>query len=199
MNSETAKEIFPTYDHWRSFNKLADQRESLYYAWLGSATQLVRQHFLNNTPAEWELVSWGDTRVDTKWYLREFGPDSLCLVIAWEYELQLRLIDQVAFDSAAITRELESGNFSKLKQAFDRIDRYMLPDSKLMERRNYKFGIPTDTELSGWDLAWCAAFKTEDFVSQVVEKIERFVKDTEVTEQIRKLNRIGSRSPVTEA
>ncbi|WP_269522405.1 hypothetical protein [Coraliomargarita parva] len=191
MNPQQAEELFPTLEHWLSFNELFDQRVTIFESFFAPATQLIRQHFAEKLDASWTQIEWGSPHRDTQWYLSEFGPNSLCLVFGWCYELQLRLIDDVSFDSHAITAALETNEYAALKNAFERIDRHMQIDSKLMERGNYTFGIPNDRNLSWNELAWCARFKAQEFAEQAIRKIERFTKNTEVTEQIRKLNEIG--------
>ena len=191
MKTENAKELFPTIEHWLSFNELADQREAIHECFFEPATRLIREHFNEQPASGWSLVPWGLPSRDSKWYLDEFGPDSLFICYGWHYELQLRLDNQVRFDSGAITKALETSNFDQLKHAFQRIDRYMQADSKLMERGNFRFNIPHDGSLSWRELSWAAAFKTDKFVHQATEKIERIVRDETVTAQIRELNRIG--------
>jgi hypothetical protein len=191
MNTEDAKELFPTIDHWLSFNELADQRNAILEDFVRQATRKVREHF-NECPAPgWCMEPWGADYRDTKWYLEEYGPNSLFLCYGWEYELQLRLHDPQVMDTHAITKALESNDYMDLKHAFQRIDRYMQVDSKLMEKRNFRFGGPHDGSLSYRELAWYAGLHRDEFVSQAVAKIERFVRNENVTAQIRKLNRIG--------
>jgi hypothetical protein len=191
MNIKNAQELFPTIDHWLSFNELADQREAIHEVLFEKVTQIIRAHFNENPAPGWSVIPWVAPKQDSKWYLDEFGPDSLFLCYRWSYELQLRLDNPMQYDSGAITKALETGNFAELKNAFQRIDRYMQVDSKLMERGNFKFGLPSDGDLSWRELSWCAGFKTDEFAKQAIEKIERFVRNEVVTGQIRELNRIG--------
>jgi hypothetical protein len=196
MNSEEiekSKHLFPSLDHWLAFHELADKRPDMFESWFVPATERIRAHFKQYPAEGWQCIPHplGQVRRDTIWYLEEFGPNSLRLVYGWYYELQLRLDDFSAFDSNCITQALEGSEFESVKRAFGRIDRYMLIDSKLMERRNFEFGMPNDRNLSERELAWAAAFHTEAFVDQVIRKIERFTKDPEVTRQIRNLNVLG--------
>jgi len=191
MNTEEAKELFPTIDHWLSFNELADQRNAIYEDFFRQATRKIREHFNANPAPGWNMKPWGAEYRDTKWYLEEFGTNSLFLCYAWEYELQLRLHDLQVMDTDAITKALESNHYMELKAAFQRIDRYMQADSKLMERRNFRLGSPHDGSLSPRELVWYAGLKTDEFVRQAIEKIERFTRNETVTAQIRELNRIG--------
>lgn len=191
MKIETAKELFTTVEHWLSFNELADQRNAIYSGFYQQATERIRKRFKKYPARGWNFEPWGAENQDTKWYLEEFGPNTLFVCYAWEYELQLRLHDLQAMDTTAITNALESDDYRELKNAFQRIDRFMEPKSKLMERRNFEFGIPHDGNLSPRELAWAAGCKTEEFVDQAVAKIECFVRNETVTSQIRELNLIG--------
>ena len=60
-----------------------------------------------------------------------------------------------------------------------------------MERRNFTFGLPNDGQLTERELVWAAAKYEDEFVRQAVEKIERFTKNPEVTQQIRELTQMA--------
>jgi hypothetical protein len=183
-----ASKLFPSFEHWQSFLELSESREHIKEFWFVEATNKIRRHFMETLPPEWDCERWGATSRDTRWFLREFGSDSLSVCFAWCYQLHLILHNHQKFNAQSVARLLkESGDYRPIHLAFDRIDQPH-SGSELREMRNFKFGTAHDGNFSEWDLAWHAGNRTETFVDQAIAKIERFTKSPEVTELLRQLN-----------
>lgn len=187
-----ASEIFPSFDHWESFQKLSEIKEQIVQSWLADATEAIREHFHQNPSEDWAFEPFGATHRDTRWYLREFGPDSLGVEFSFNYTLSLGHCDYGKFHRETIVSLLDSASYNPIHQAFSRIDhRFNNPDwckhrgPQLIEIRNFCFGNPFDGSFSPRQLAWFSGNEKDKFVSQAIEKIKRFMK---VTELIRKVN-----------
>lgn len=187
----SAAGLFPTFEHWQSFLELSDSREAIWNSWFISATSRIRQHFEETLPAEWDCEAWGDTSRDTRWFLREFGSESLGVAYSYQYRLDLILHDKQRFNTDSISRLLRESNCRPIQLAFERIDYRSVWGSELIEKGNFKFGTAHDGSFLERDLAWHAAHNEDAFVEQAIAKIERFTKRAEVTEVLRRLNRVA--------
>lgn len=190
------KELFPTVDHWLTFNELANKKDAILDYWPAIATEEIRNYFNENMADEWLFRPTEEkSHRNTEWYLKEFGPDSLCLSFSYYYQLHLIVHDRGRFNVRAIFAAFDNKDYAHIKQAFQRIDGYKKDNSLLLEKGNYEFGLPNDRSLDTLELGWATAFHTDAFVEQAIAKIERFINNPQVTEQIRELNRIG-REPI---
>lgn len=115
--------------------------------WFIEATNRIRRRFeetLILTP-EWKCEQFSNTKVDTRWFLKEFGAASLGLSYCAQYTLVLKRFDNERFNRHTISRLLEESDYGAIRLAFDRIDRRWPDwDSELIEDRNFKFGTPND-------------------------------------------------------
>jgi len=184
----TASKLFPTFEHWQSFQELANSRDAIMESWFIDATSKIRRHFIETLPPEWDCEPWGNPNRDTRWFLRDFGPDSLTVCYSYYYRLDLKLHNSQNFSAPLITQSLKKGDYQPIYRAFDRIDIRFNWGSELIEQSNFKFNIATDGNLSPLDLAWHAFHRMDQFVDQAVAKIERFTNNPEVSDLIRRLN-----------
>jgi len=184
-----AAALFDDHEKWISFFELCDLRQRIYEYWVRKATQTIRDHFYKTRSDKWVCEPYGDTNRDTRWYLREFGMNSLGITIGWFYEIVLHLPDGDGYDTNAITEKLSRPEFMPISMAFDRIDYQQKDGKKLVECRNYIFDGQDDGGIMQYhDLAWYAGNQTGAFVTQVIGKVERLICDPKVTDLIIELN-----------
>lgn len=183
-----ASKLFPTIDHWQSFLELINNRDAIREFWYTEATTRIRRHFIETLDPAWGCEPFGATHRDTRWFLKEFGPDSLALSFSHWYRFDLKIWNQQNFTPKPVTDALKTSAFSPIVLAFGRIDVQSDWGSELIEIRNFRFESSGSRQLSEFDLAWFAAHQTASFVSQAIDKVEKFTNSSEVSETLRQLN-----------
>lgn len=186
-----AAKLFPTINHWRSFQELAKNMDAIKEEWFVAATDMIREHFKNALSPEWRFTPIDPPTRNTCWFLRDYGPGSLSIRFWACYRFELKADDKKRFDLATIRRLLTEKDYLPISQAFARIDPPNADDSLFMEMPNFKFGKEGDGHYSDLDLAWYAAHETDSFVEQAIAKIEKFTKNPQVTELLQKVNQIA--------
>ncbi|HTF28962.1 MAG TPA: hypothetical protein VK625_08965, partial [Flavitalea sp.] len=175
--------IFNSSEKWNAFVELANQKENIKWYYFQKLKQPLLNYFNANPVHGWVCEPWGNQLYDIRWYLKDFGKDSLALAIGWTFEFHLHLQDTMAFDTDKIN-ELLKTDHSMLFASFDRVDRQFEENTKAMESRNYEFGTPYDSNFDNSQidkLSWFAGNETEEFVQQIIRKVERFRKDENLT------------------
>ena len=182
--------LFDSPEKWNAFVELANQKEAMKWNYLQKLKQPLVHYFVSNPVEGWVCEPWGNQNYDLRWYLADFGKNSLGLAVGWTFEFHLRLEDPIGFDSQKID-ELLKADYSMLLSAFDRIDRQFETHTKAMEVRNYTFGSQYDFNFDNSSIdkmAWFAGNKTDDFVAQIIKKVERFRQDKALTRMLYDLN-----------
>jgi hypothetical protein len=86
---------------------------------------------------------------------------------------------------------LRERKYKPVISAFERLD-WLLEDPAsgymLIEQSNFSFGDPNDGRIDLDKLAWYANYKTDEFVTQIARKVDRFRKDEKITELLREIN-----------
>lgn len=186
-----ASKLFPTFDHWQSFLELLNQKDAIKDFWFIDATTRIRRHFMDSLNTEWGFEPFGSPQRDTRWFLREFGPDSLAISFAFYYRFDLKIWNAQRFAAKPVTDGLKTSDFGSVLLAFGQIDRQGEWGSELIQTNGFSFGEGGRRPNTDLELAWFAAHETEAFVAQAVEKIERFTSSQEATEALRKLNQMA--------
>ncbi|HMF71956.1 MAG TPA: hypothetical protein VK616_10800 [Flavitalea sp.] len=182
--------IFNSSEKWNAFVELANQKENIKWYYFQKLKQPLLNYFNANPVHGWVCEPWGNQLYDIRWYLKDFGKDSLALAIGWTFEFHLHLQDTMAFDTDKIN-ELLKTDHSILLSAFGRVDRQFEENTKAMESRNYEFGTPYDFNFDNSQidkLSWFAGNETEKFVQQIIKKVECFRKDENLTKLLYDLN-----------
>lgn len=185
-----AMALFDSPEKWNAFVELANQKETIKWHYFQKLKQPLLNYFNANPVEGWACEPWGNHLYDVRWYLPEYGKNSLGLAIGWTFEFHLRLEDPAGFDSEKMTQLLKT-DYSMLLSGFNRIDRQFEHHSKAIETRNYAFGSPYDFNFDNAQLdklSWYAGNKTDDFVRQIIEKVERFRQNKEFTRMLRELH-----------
>lgn len=189
---QKATELFPSIDHWKSFQELCAQNNNIREHWFIEPTRKIRQHFSATLSEAWGFQSWGASHRDTRWYLREFGPRSASLWFGFYYCFYLHVDDLDKFSVQQMANSLSMDSaYVPLLRAFGRIDKQLPEKSLLEETRNFHFGDSRDFNFTDVDLAWYAANHTTAFVDQAIAKIEKFTTSDEVTKLLHRLNQSG--------
>ncbi len=180
--------IFSDAEDWTSFLELADQRGNIGRQWLKQATVKLRQELQDRLTKEWCMLPFGDVEQDTKFFLDEFGEASVYLMFGWQYKLLLRLNAHEQYDSDKINEFLGTKQGNVLVDAFTSVDLQFQHDTKLAHGRNFSYGSVNDGDLSSEETAWFAGNRTDEFVKQCIEMIEKFTCSDEVTSALRELH-----------
>lgn len=189
-----ASKLFPTIDHWHSFLELAAQKDAIKDYWFTDATTRIRRHFMMTLNSDWGFEPFGSPNRDTRWFIKDYGPQSLALSYSNFYRFDLRIWDQQNFKPLPVTNALKTSKFGSILRAFGRIDRQGEWGSELIEMWNFSFDSYNSGQLSDYDLAWFAAHEIDIFVDQAIKKIEQFTNSSEVTEALRQLNQTAKDS-----
>jgi len=184
-------EMFDTAEKWIAFTDLAKQKDNFRNTYLNRAAQALFKYFTSNPVEGWTCEVWHNNVIDLRWYLTDFGKDSLALGVVWNYHFTLHLMNKLRFDTNKVDALLKT-EYSLIMSSFDRVDRQFEPEIKVMENRNYVFGDPCDSNFENEyidRLAWYAGNQTEKFVSQIINKVERFTKNEKLTKMLYEINK----------
>jgi len=185
-----AIEIFDSSEKWNAFVELANQKETIKSHYLQKLKQPLLNYFNANPVEGWVCEPWGDQLYDIRWYLKDFGKNSIALAIGWRFHFVLHIEDTTTFDTKKIDDLLRS-DYSIILSSFDRVDRQFEHQLKAVEVRNYSFNSPYDTNFDDSQLdklSWFAGNKTENFAEQIIKKVERFRQDKDLTKMLYDLN-----------
>jgi hypothetical protein len=182
--------LFESPEKWNSFLELTNQIPAIKYQYFQKVKQPLQKYFNENAVEGWICEPWGDPNFDMKWYLQDFGKESLALAIGWKFQFVLFLGNQNKFDTYKID-ELLKGKYSPIISAFDRVDRQFEPQFKIVESGNYIFDSPYDGHFDENTLSWYAGNQTEKFVKQIIDKVERFRKDERLTNMLYEINQLS--------
>jgi hypothetical protein len=188
---QKSQAIFDQLDKWNAFIELKNLSDQIIENWLAIGTEQLRKHFEENRPQRWRWKPFWFPDRDTRWYIEEFGGDSLAITFA-DYKLCLHLSDTKRFDHNWIGEQLRG---EKVKYAGLLLPFGMNPVFKagptewvVEEKYDFAFGRPSEGNINRWELAWYASHQTDNFVTQAAKKIERFVGDPEITRLVTELN-----------
>ena len=188
--------IFDSTEKWNAFVEIANQKENIKSFYFKKLKSELLQYFNDNPVNGWICEPWGDTNFDLRWYLKDFGKDSIALAVGWRFHFVLHVKNTSEFDTKKID-ELLKTDYSKILSSFDRVDRCFEHELKAVEVRNYIFNSPYDScfEDSQVDyLAWFAGNETESFKNQIIKKVEKFRKDEETGKLLYELNEKSRKS-----
>jgi hypothetical protein len=184
------EEMFCDNEQFTSFLELKTKWDLIKNSWWQSFKVFANKYFSENPVEGWEYASSGNC--DFRWYCEEFTEKSLCIRFCdWVEQYSLILwADSAHCDTVKISKLLEEAKYLPIISAFERIDK--IPEEnhnvKIIERGNYHFGHSMDGYFDMDSLAWYAHYKQEEFLSQILEKLNRFTKDNEVVSLLKEIN-----------
>lgn len=182
--------LFDTSEKWNVFIEMVNQKEAIKWLYFQRLKQPILKHFNENPVEGWICEPWGDPAFDLRWYLKDFGKNSLSLAVGWTFHFVLHVEDVNTYDTKKIDEFLKT-DYSKIIAAFDRVDRLFEHQLKVVEVRNYFFNSPYDGNFDNSQLdklAWFAGNETEKFAEQIIKKVERFRKDEILTKMLYEVN-----------
>jgi hypothetical protein len=187
------EELFNDKEQFISFLDLTAQWDSIKNSWWQNFKSPVNKCFsMDNVVEEWGFVSWGYW--DYRWFIKEFGEKSLCLWCReWAGNYSLLLwAEPNLYDTVRISKLLQEKKYLPIVSAFERIDEIPAPDNnvKIFEHGNYHFGDSMDGHFDMNRLAWYAHYEPEKFISQILNKIDRFRKEKEITDLLKEINTV---------
>ena len=189
MNQELlkqAKAMFDTPEKWNAFLELVWQKDEIRNQWFLKLKEEANKKFSTDEFVEgWVFNSWGVW--DLHWYQKEHGDKSIGLLIGWWGDMTLYCNGEF-YDTAKIHDLLRSERFAPLLSCFNRIDRFYEGGRLAIETRNFSFDSPHDTKFDVDRLGWYAGNKTEDFLNQLAEKVNRYRKNEEMNSLLSELN-----------
>ena len=180
-----AMALFDTPEKWNAFLDLVSEKESIKYYWHSTLKKALSKRFKEDPMEKWVFDKNGMT-----WYLKEFGKDSLAIWLE-DYTDYSLWVKPDYFDSDKVTELLKKKEYSSIPSLFTQpYVKYQEGNYKFREKMNYIFDIfdKQYINLNIEQLAWFAEHKTEDFVNQIAEKVDRFRKDKELTKLFQELN-----------
>jgi len=184
-----AMQLFDSADKWNSFLELSDSKYEIRNQWYQKLITHVTKWFLEEDKVNgWSFETLGAW--DYRWYLTEFGRDSFCICMN-QHQIGL-WVDYTFFNSQRITDLLKEETYSMIMTTL-RPDVVFSGDWKLIEYGNFNFDSPYDGHFDLDRLGWFAGNKTEEFVNQLSEKINKFRKDETITKLFAELNREAKR------
>ena len=114
--------IFDSPEKWNAFVEIANQKENIKSFYFKKLKSELLQYFNDNPVNGWICEPWGDTNFDLRWYLKDFGKDSIALAVGWRFHFVLHVKNTSEFDTKKID-ELLKTDYSKILSSFDRVDR----------------------------------------------------------------------------
>jgi len=186
-----AEIFFEKKEEWYSFVNLSDFKDRIAWNWFKNCKQELNKRFQIEELEEtnnWLYHSWGN--FEFKWYLKDFGQDSLCLYLQ-NYQFFLWANGNL-FNVEEITKLLQQKKYSSIVSAFERHDDIFLPHQweKVVERGNFVFGDEYDGNFDNLRLSWYANYKPNDLADQIVRKVNRFRNNDEITSLLIEINKL---------
>ena len=184
-----AMAMFDSPEKWNSFLELNSAKDEIRNQWYLKLKTAITKVFCEEKVINgWSFFTW--TSWDFRWFLTEFGRDSLCL---WMSGNRIGLwVNSNVNVSRKITDLLSTDKFSLLMSLL-RPDEVFSGDWKLVEFGNFNFDSPFNLHFDSDKLGWFAGNKTDEFVLQIVEKIDRIRKDETLTNLLIELNKLAKK------
>ncbi|WP_177765173.1 hypothetical protein [Flavobacterium sp. I3-2] len=189
MNREFLNEainLFDTPEKWSSFIELSNKKEEIRNFYLRNTEAALNRRFRELDVVESWDVSFSNNQY--KWFLKEFGINSICVYFNPVDAIFRLLGDNNVFDLNRTNSELKTEYFSPILSFIERIDGVNDGWELITEKGNFNFDSPYDGNFTGDKLAWYAGNRTEEFVKQIAEKVNRIRRNPELSQLLRELN-----------
>lgn len=185
--TKQAQELFDTPEKWEAFLELKNQSDKIYYSMFGKLKPLMHKKFIEeDVVAGWEAKQFHTC--DMRWYLKEFGEQSISLYWGWHKQIRLWVFPDKN-DVTKIHELMKTSEYAKLFSGFERVDGSISHEYIAYEEGNFHFDSDFDGYYTDWQLAWYAGNRSSEFVEQIAAKVNRFRKDEALTELLYKLNK----------
>jgi hypothetical protein len=184
---QTLTSLFKTAEEWNAFLELRKQFGSIHNEWYKKLQTSLAAYFAEDDVRGWGFEYWNT--YDMSWFLSDFGNRSIKLLLGWGGEFNLH-VDPSKHNVKKINVLMKNEEYKPLLNAF-RVDIFPNNDYEriIIEQRNYtfndSFGMIQDSEM----LAWYAGNKTDEYVAQIAEKVNRIRKNEELSNLLYSLNK----------
>jgi hypothetical protein len=191
MNDSLFKEtvkIFEDVNKWTNFTELYNVKERVQNSWISKLDNALKTRFVSeDINPKWSYKNINNGR-DCRWFLSEFGENSLCFT--WEIlqSGQFSLWNSGSHNAQKIFELLKDEKFKPLVIGFQRIDKSVGTGYQFVENGNFYFNDFDDGNLTNDKLVWYAGNRTQDFLEQLSAKINRFRNDELLTGLLIELN-----------
>lgn len=189
MNQELlkkAKAMFDSPEKWNAFLELVWQKDEIRNQWFIKLKEETAKKFATDEFVEgWVFNTWGVW--DMHWYQKDHGDKSISLLLGWWGEMTLNC-NSDHYDTIKIQELLRTEKFAPLLTCFSRIDRHFEGGRIAIEMRNFSFGSAYDTKFNTDKMGWYAGNRTEDFVKQIADKVNKYRKDEKMNSLLHELN-----------
>jgi len=183
--------IFDSFDKWNAFIELSNARESIKVKYFEKLKQeLINKFNRNDFRKDWAFKII--THNLYRWYLKDYGPDSICIV--WRQDDTVLWSNIISVDVQMAINLLNTPDFNSIFNCFDNTDTFSntFPHHYCEEKHRYEFNDSTSysgiTEQNFDKLSWFAGNKTDEMINQISMKINRF-RTPEITALLMELNR----------
>jgi hypothetical protein len=190
------EELFTDHEQWESFLELCGQKNNLCNAWWQGFISKMNKCFIVDRAVEnWNFTALGGWNF--KWFLKDYGPESLCLWSReWYSQYSLGLwVNPSVFDNLKISNMLQDSRYLPLISVFDSHDAIGSPENphKVVELWKYEFDTQNSGPYGFDQVSWFAHYKADPLLEETVKKIDRFRKNTEITGLLGEINKLAKR------
>lgn len=176
--------IFDTPEKWNSYLELKNAFTQIRAQWINKLRNNISGIFNNNKPDGWEFKQ-SESDLQFQWYLKDFGPNSLSILMSYARIGLWAWPDN--FDIQKINVLLQSDEYKPLGDTFPNAisngKQWILP-----ENGKFYFDSPEDGKFEFDNLLWYAEHKTDSFLKQLTEKVDRIRRDDTLTKFLREIN-----------
>lgn len=181
---QQSKAMFDSPEKWNAFIELIKIKDSIRNEWtLNLKQQLDKECSTSNFTSKWGFKIFNNNSF--QWFLNDYGENSISL---WLEEGIFSLHNPDILQIDKIINLVNTEKFIPLVDCFDRIDIKNQGGYIFREERNFSFGSTYDTKFSFDILAWYAGNETNNFVVQILKKVNRFRMNENITNLIIELN-----------
>lgn len=184
-----ADEFFKEKKEWYSFLKLCEIKEDIITYWFNKYKHELNKYFQCTDFDEKNTWLYRSKGLECRWYLKELGEESIYLVFQ---NHQLSLFGNLnLYSKEKIISLWNEPKYKPIISAFEETEIDRNPNSWLLisEKGKFRFNDDYDGNFDYQRLAWHANFNTKELVKQIINKVERFVKDDKITNLLLDLNR----------
>ena len=184
-----AEEFFKDKEQWYSFLDLVENKNRIRDSWFTNLKEKINKCFaIDHVDEKWGYVSinlW-----DYRWFIKKYGKDSICLY--FDGKSLCLWVNSNYFDSIKVTEYLQQEKYIPIISAFERQDEINASDNenKVCEHGNFRFIDEYDGYFDYDRLAWFAKYKSDELVQQLLIKIDKFRKNSLVTDLIIEINEL---------
>jgi hypothetical protein len=189
MQQELIKQamgLFDTPEKWNLFLELVCRKDSIRDKWFTILKEKANKYF----STEGVVNGWGFKSSgfwNFHWYLSVHGEKSISLWL--EAGNFLLYADGSYINIEEAESLLRTERFALIITAFgNNIQELFNGNYFVKEERNFIFDSPDDGNFHYDRLAWYAGNRTEDFLEQIIDKVNRFRKNPEITKLLHELN-----------